>query len=511
MSGCTNDFLRDRCKNCHFVPSLFLLWPRKKSSTPARPSSLTGSQTHGQPDGTFDLRRTIPAETGYDIVVAGGGPAGAAAAICAGRLGMKVLLVESTGCMGGMGTSGLVTAFDPMANGVEMLVGGFMRELVETLYERGFMMPGINPDFWRKKFHCWSPFKAEGLKLMLDEFALAAGVEVRFFSRVIDADVDASSRRVNGVVISNVEGYRYVKARAFVDATGDAILANLCGVACREAGRDTPRIMPATLPSLFAGLDWSVPRQYEQNAYLGKALEDGHFTQYDRHLPGMSRVGNQIGYLNGGHLFNLNALRCRDLTDGAMWGRKIALEYMEFYRKYVPGCETIEHVTTASLLGIRESRRIVGEYELNIDDYLARREFPDQIGVFNKFVDIHPYDTSKEEFDRLNEQAFKRERLNEGEWFGIPYGILVPRGWKNLWVAGRCASSDVSVHDSIRVQPAASMMGQAAGTAAVQSLRTGRPAAEIDTEELITTLRENGAHLPQKTLSRTLTTGPMAS
>ncbi len=469
--------------------------------------ALTGSQTHGHPDGTYSLRRTIPAEAGWDLLVAGGGPAGAAAAICAARLGAKVLLVESTGCMGGMGSSGLVTAFDPMANGEQMLVGGFMRELVETMYERGHMSPGIDPDCWRKKFHCWSPFRAEGLKLMLDEFALSAGVEVRFFTRVIDADV--RDGRVNGVVLSNVEGYSYVKASMFVDATGDAILAGLCGVACREAGKDSPRIMPATLASLFTGVDWSAPRAgYEQNVYLPKALEDGHFTQYDRHLPGMSQVGDQIGYLNGGHLFNLNALRCRDLTDGAMWGRKIAREYMEFYRKYVPGCENIEHVTTASLLGIRESRRIVGEYELTLADYLARREFPDQIGIFNKFVDIHPYDCSQEEFDRFCLEKDKTAKLEPGEWFGIPYGILVPKGWKNLWVAGRCASSDVAVHGSIRVQPAASMMGQAAGTAAVQSLKSGLPAAAIDTEELIGMLRTQGANLPQKTLSKTLTWQP---
>ena len=469
--------------------------------------SLTGSQTHGHPDGTYNLRRTIPAEAGWDLVVAGGGPAGAAAAICAARLGAKVLLVESTGCMGGMGSSGLVTAFDPMANGEQMLVGGFMRELVETMYERGHMSPGIDPDCWRKKFHCWSPFRAEGLKLMLDEFAISAGVEVRFFTRVIDADVQDGV--VNGVVLSNVEGYSYVKARTFIDATGDAILADLCGVTCREAGKDSPRIMPATLASLFTGVDWSAPQAgYEQNVYLPKALEDGHFTQYDRHLPGMSQVGHQIGYLNGGHLFNLNALRCRDLTDGVMWGRKIAREYMEFYRKYVPGCENIEHVTTASLLGIRESRRIVGEYELTLDDYLARREFPDQIGIFNKFVDIHPYDCSQEEFERFCLEKDKTAKLEAGEWFGIPYGILVPKGWKNLWVAGRCASSDVAVHGSIRVQPTASMMGQAAGTAAVQSLRTGRPAAEIHTEELITTLRDRGANLPQKNLSKTLTLHP---
>jgi hypothetical protein len=454
---------------------------------------------------TFHLVRDIPVEKEYDLVVAGGGPAGSAAAVCAARLGARVLLVEATGCLGGMGTSGLVTAFDPMANGERMLVGGFMRELVETMYERGFLQPGIDPDTWRKHYHRWTPFRVEGLKLLLDELATDAGVEVRFFTRAIDTQADANAGRVEGVVVQNVEGYRYVPAKTFLDATGDAVLAHLCGVPCREAGRDTPNIMPATLPSLYAGIDWERFDRKAQKEALPQAIADGHFTQPDRHLPGMSKVGHTIGYLNGGHLFNLDALRCQSLTDGMMLGRRIAAEYTEFYRKYVPGCEQIEHVTTAALMGVRESRRIVGEYELGIGDYLARRQFPDQIGLFNKFVDIHPYDCSDEEWNRFNSQAFDEMRLGEGECFGMPYGIIVPKGWHNLWVAGRCASSDVPVQGSIRVMPAAAMMGQAAGVAAVQSIQTGQTACALDTAQLVERLRRDGVYLPQETLSPHMT------
>lgn len=452
---------------------------------------------------TYHLNRQVPVDSSYDVVVTGGGPAGAAAAICAGRLGAKVLLVEATGCMGGMGTSGLVTAFDPMANGERMLVGGFMREVVETLFQRGFLRPGIDPDTWRKDYHKWTPFNVEGYKLVLDEFAASAGVEVRFFTRVIDVEANQQTRKVDGVVIHNIEGYRFVRAKTFIDCTGDAVLADLCGAPCREAGRDTPRIMPATLASLFTGIEWSrVGNQYEA---LHKALADGHFSQYDRHLPGMSQVGHNIGYLNGGHLFNLDALRCSSLSEGVMQGRRLAQEYLSFYRKYVAGCENLEHVTTASLIGVRESRRIIGEYELNIDDYQNRRQFPDQIGVFNKSIDVHAYDTSDTEWERFRREYEETGRLGVGECFGLPYGILVPQGWENLWVAGRCASSDVQVHGSIRVQPACSMMGQAAGTAAVQSVRTGETAHALDTTRLIQTLRDAGAYLPQKTTAPTLT------
>lgn len=448
---------------------------------------------------TYRLVREIPVADSYDLVVAGGGPAGTAAAICAGRLGARVLLFEATGCLGGMGTSGLVTAFDPMANGQEMLVGGLMREIVETMYTRGQLGPDVVPDCWRRRYHCWTPFRVEGLKLLLDELAVQAGVEVRFFTRVIEAEADAAAGRVAGVVLHNIEGCQFVPAQTFIDATGDAVLARLCGVPCREAGRDTPRPMPATLTSLHAGIDWARlnTAQPSQWALVHRAVDAGHFTQPDRHLPGLSRVGQTLGYLNGGHVFNLDALRCRSLSDGMMLGRRIAQEYLAFYRQYVPGCEQMELVTTAALMGVRESRRIVGEYELTFADYLARRQFPDQIGVFNKFVDIHPYDASDKEFQRFQAEKDQTGRLGPGECFGIPYRILVPRGWRNLWVAGRCNSADVQVHGSIRVMPAAAMMGQAAGTAAVQSLHTGQAACELDSQQLVATLRRHGAHLPQ--------------
>lgn len=459
---------------------------------------------------TYSFKRQISVEKSYDLVVCGGGPAGVSAALAAARHGRKVLLVEAASCLGGMGASGLVTAFDPMANGEHGLVGGIMNEIVQAVHDRGFTAPHVTPDFWRKNYHCWTPFNAEGYKLVLDDLCEQAGVEVRFFTRLIDVDIQ--DKRVLGVVLNNIEGHTYVPAKTFVDATGDAVLADLCGAACREAGRETTNIMPPTLCSVMAGIDWPKATQnknctmpIDQQTYLEQAVVDGFFSHKDRHMPGLFRISESMGALNAGHIFKMNALQCRSLSDGMVKGRRLAQEYLAFYRKYVPGCEKMEHATTASLMGVRESRRIVGEYELNFDDYINRRQFPDQIGVFNKAVDIHVYDDSPQEYERFCKEYEDRGRLNPGECFGIPYGILVPKGWDNLWVAGRCTSSDVRVHGSIRVQPAASMMGQAAGTAAVQSIRSGQPAHQLDTQELVETLRDDKAYLPQQTLSKTMT------
>ena len=429
---------------------------------------------------TYRLERDIRMEDGYDVVVAGGGPAGTAAAVCAARLGAKVLLAEATGCLGGMGTSGIVAAFDPMADGERSLVGGFMLEVMDTLYERGELPPQVTPEFWREYYHCWTPFNPEYVKIVLDELAVKAGVEVRFYTRVIDADIDG--KRVNGVVVAQVDGYRFISAKTFIDATGDAILSDICGIPYREAGRDTEKIMPATMTAICAGVDFDrfgkepelkddeLDKMHKrpQYLYVEKAIEDGFFTQNDRHIPGIFQIGDTLGFTNAAHIFNVNSVQCESLTEGMMRGRRLAREYAEFFKKYVPGCERLEHVCTASLLGVRESRRIVGEYELTFNDYTARHQFPDQIGVFNKFVDIHVYDTSIEEFERFRKMRNETARLDPGECFGIPYGILVPKGWENLWVAGRCTSSDVMVHGSIRVMPACAMMGQPAGTAAVR-------------------------------------------
>jgi hypothetical protein len=464
---------------------------------------------------SFQLTRSIPRDAPYDLVVAGGGPAGTAAAICAARLGLKTLLVEATGCLGGMGTSGLVASFGPVANGERMLVGGFMKELLETMWARKAFGPHVPLEFLHQQLNRWVPFQPEVLKRILDELAIAAGVEIRFFTRVIDADV--TGQQVKGVIIHNIEGYRYVAAKTFVDATGDATLADLCGAQCKVVLRDTDTVAPSTLCSLFAGVDWNHPaygsdwrgidavKNRVKSELLPQAIREGHFSQDDRFMPGMNKVAETFATLNGGHVFNLNPLSSRSLSDGMIFGRKLALEYESFYRKYVPGCQRAELVTTAPVMGVRDSRRIVGEFELTIEDFRARRQFSDQIAVYNRPTDVHPTNTSVEEYQRFLKDFDGKDNLGAGNCVGIPYSILVPREWENLWVAGRCHSSDTKVHGSIRAQSAAYMMGQAVGTAAAQSVATGQPACDLNTAVLVEGLRSAGAYLPQTILSSSMT------
>lgn len=454
---------------------------------------------------SYRFTREIPAEEGYDLVVAGGGPAGTAAAVCAARLGARVLLLEATGCLGGMGSSALVSNWYSLGDGQQLFVGGFILEVIHALCREKLATPSAIANIEKGKYVGAVGFDPEGLKILLDRFCKEAGVEVRFFTRVIDVDADRQGRRVNGVISNSVEGHRFIRAKTFIDATGDAILAELCGAPARAAGRDTPNIMPPTLCATIADIDFDRFAKASQQGMVDKAIADKYFSQADHHVPGIMRSGKTTATMNAGHLFRTDALKTRSLSDGMVLGRKLVQEYAAFYRKYMPGCEEMKVMSTGGLLGVRESRRIVGEYELNYEDFKARRHFADQIAVYCKAIDIHVYDLSPQEYQRYHEEYTKIDKLKRGESYGIPYGVLVPKGWTNLWVAGRCVSSDIKVNGAIRDQPGCSMMGQAAGTAAVQSIHTGQAAHELDTAQLVETLRKAGANLPQRETSKTMT------
>ena len=390
---------------------------------------------------TFKLARDIPVLDGYDVLVAGGGPAGSAAAVSAARLGARVLLVEASGCLGGMGTAGLVANFAPMSDGVRPLVGGFTRELIETLHARDMLGPDVTPKYWMSDYNRKIQFKPESLKRLLDEFCINAGVDVLFFTRLVEADVEG--HRVKGAVVANVEGLTYVRAKTFIDATGDAQLADACGAPCLIAGVDWEHA-PASLCSIYGGVNWDDPaygtgtkgldvvHQRVKKEYLPKAIADGHFSRPDMHIMGMKKIGHSVATLNAGQMFGLDGLNAWEVSQGMIAGRKLAVEYTEFYRKYVPGCEHLQHLTTAPVLGVRDTRRIVGEFELTMEDYTARRQFPIRSRSTIAPPTSIPPTIRVGEFERHRREMEEEDvKLGRGECVGIPYSILVPKDWEN--------------------------------------------------------------------------------
>jgi ribulose 1,5-bisphosphate synthetase/thiazole synthase len=491
FSGNRRSFLR----NFALVSSSALLSTNSVAADNSPPTQENKSTN------TFELKRTIPVVNGYDLVVAGGGPAGVAAAISAARLGAKVVLIEAVGCLGGMGSAGGVAAFDPMANGKMQLVQGFMGEVVEEMHKAGFM--AVDPENWRLKYHAWSQFNPEGLKLTLDRMAQKAGVKVHFFTRVMEADVDHERKVVKGVIINNIEGLKYIKASTFIDCTGDAVLANLCGVECWEAGKDTEKIMPPTLTTLWSGQHELTSHEFRKLYF--DSVAKGMHKHPTKKLVGLSKVDESLYYLNGGHIFDMNALNNDSLSEGIMRGREIADDFRKMLKDHPKA--KLSLAATGQLIGVRESRRIKGEYVYNKTDMETRKVFNDAIGVYCKACDIHPYANTDAAMKEHYEIYYKSElyRPKIGEMFYMPYGMLVPKGWKNLWTAGRCASADILAQGSLRCQPYCSQMGQAAGTAAVQAMQFGETADNLNTERLVKALREQNVFLPQEKLSPEMT------
>jgi len=446
---------------------------------------------------SVEYSTTIPIRDSYGVIVVGGGPAGVAAAIAAARLGRRVLLVEQLGALGGTGTNGLVNAFNPFSDGERTLVRGIGLEILQRAYERGYLSPRVTPETWEKGYMQWIPFYGEGLKLLLDEMVLEAGVDLHFFTTMVD--VIAEDGRPAGLVLLSHEGLFAVHGSYFVDCSGDADLTARAGYPC-ELGDEQGRTMPPTLCSYVANVDYHAYDAFKSSPAweqtLQRALDEGAFTVWDPHVPGIFFCGEDHGMLNAGHVFGVVGLDSADLTQGMVRGRQLAQEFLAFYRKYVPGCQRMVHAGTAPMLGIRASRRVVGEYVLNHEDFTARRSFADEIGRYNNPIDIHIMSPDREAYQAYHETYTQSYKLPPGESYGIPYRSLVPRGAPNLLVAGRCFSTDRLMQGSTRVMPCCFVTGQAAGAAAALCCRDGVTAQALSTDLLRSVLREQNAYIP---------------
>ena len=431
------------------------------------------------------FRRDIPVRHEVDIFVAGGGPAGCAAAIAAARQGLSVFLAERHSCLGGMGTAGLVPAFMTFTDGEHFLADGIGREIAERLAEAS----GLE----LRRTLC---IDAETLKRVYDDLVAEAGVALTFETALIAVEKD-SDARVAHAVLAAKSGLFAVRAKVFIDGTGDGDLAAWAG-APFEKGDADGSMMPGTLCSLWACVDWDAVREGglgAGNKRIEEAYADGVFTTLDRHLPGMWRVGDDLGGGNIGHTFGVDATDERSVTEALVWGRKLVLEYERYYKYYLEGFERMKLVATGSLLGIRETRRILGDYVLCLDDFKARAVFDDEIGRYCYPVDIHASKPDEAHY-RQFEREFRTLRYGPGESYGIPYRILTPRGLSNVLVAGRCVSADRYLQGSIRVMPGCFITGQAAGVAAALAIDKGADTRGIAVAELQQRLKTMGAYLP---------------
>ena len=400
-----------------------------------------------------------------DVLVVGGGPAGVGAAFAAARNGAETLVVEQFNCLGGVATAGghgHISKYDENGTG-RRVVGGIAHEIGERVVDRGI---GIRPS------SAYVDFEVEGMKLLLEE----SGVSLLYYTFFSDTIVENGT--VVGAVIQNKGGRQVIRAQRVIDCTGDGDVAFNAGCPYEVGRPKDSKCQPVTLMFTIGGVNWERVKEYEKghnvNDLWKKAQENGDMEPFQ-----INRMGwwwtptrpDQVG-VNFTHVIYIDSTKAEDLTKATKEARKQAYETIEVYRKYVPGMENCYMVSTPNTIGIRESRRIMGDYILTEEDVKGQREFDDNICYGSFYVDIHCIDGPG-----MDATVW---RPPKGFKYHIPYRVLIPRKAENLLTAGRCISCTHVALGSIRVMVQCIGMGEAAGTAAALSLKTDVPPRQLD-------------------------------
>ncbi len=456
----------------------------------------------------YAYRADLPINEPVDVAVCGGGPTGVAAALAAARGGLRVLLVEQAGQCGGMGTSGGVSHLlgGRTNDNRTWCVAGIFKELVDELAARG---DAVHPESIRmepgKAFspYGWTcsvspitygvPIDPHGMAALIDEKLLASDVSVLFNTAV--ADVRREGSRITGIVLFNKSGLRLQPVTVVVDATGDADIAFRSG--CETVtGRPADGLMtPATLIFHAEGIDEAAHGAYieatRENRFLAMIKDLRAKGIWDFPYERLITVRmNQPGV----YMINTSRLTGVDGTDGAslsqamMRGRSETRRLLKILREHVPGFSQARIRYVAPSLGVRETRRIVGDWVYTVDELVREGTFEDCIGFTGYGWDLpDPIRPSHQPMD--HDPRAKRTR----DYTPIPYRVLLPRPIENLIVGGRCVSVERDVLGPIREQAPCMAMGQACGTAALQAVRDGVAFRDVDVPRLRDDLAAAGA------------------
>ncbi|RAV19595.1 FAD-dependent oxidoreductase [Paenibacillus contaminans] len=415
----------------------------------------------------------------YDVIVAGGGPAGIAAAVASARMGAETLLVERYGFLGGAGTAMMVNPWmSYWASGGSnvQLIYGVLQELIDRMTEMGM--------YGHPKQR--TAFDPEALKVAAEQLCQEAGVKLLYHSFLGEARMDEAGSRIEAVRFANKAGLVDLTADMYVDATGDADLASLAG-AIVEKGRAVDSLsQPMTLNFRMANVDMDLmPTRAEITELYLEAKRRGEIDCPRENV--LWFYANQPGviHFNTTRVLRKDATDPWELTEAEVEGRRQAQQLVRFLKAEVPAFRDAYLQTTAPQIGVRESRRVVGEYMLTADELLASCRFEDVIARGAYPVDIHNPDG----------EGTILKHLPEGEWYDIPFRTLVPKKIENLLIGGRPVSATHEAHSAIRVQPIAMAIGQAAGTAAALCAKGQVQPRELDVRKVQEALTAQGAVL----------------
>ncbi len=433
--------------------------------------------------------REIPVAIEADVVVCGGGPAGISAACCAARHGAKVVLLERWPSVGGMATNALVNIWHT-SDRVKQVIRGFVQEAID----RGGSFVRRRADYpKRPETH---DFDSEGVRVVFHKMLRSFGVRTLCNLAAVESVVEGD--RIGGVLVDAKTGRKAVLGRIVIDATGDGDVAAGAGLAFDFGRASDGRVQGMTLMFCLRDVDTQAVRRAppeiaQRVVQTMRALRDqGKFPQFNESAA--------LHYLRTGenHVpYNMcpaagNPLDAEELTRLSVEAREAVYQYLDLWRREVPGFAKAQVATMGFSIGVRESRRIRGRKTLDARMVVKAVKHPDALGHGFWMIDIH--DPKGSGYTTWTDQ--KPEMMPPvGESYHIPLGMCLNDRIANLAVVGRCASSTHEAHASVRLQSHCMVMGQGVGTCAALALGAGVDMAKVDLGRLQSTLRKDGVYL----------------
>lgn len=451
------------------------------------------------PDSLLEPARRVPVIADVDVCVLGGSATGVFAAVRAARRGARVALVEKNGFLGGTATAGLVNVWHSLldAQGRERIVGGLTHTVSERLLERdAAILHEHNPS----RGLTFNPYALalELDRLVLDEPNLHVWLHTAFCAPAPRGDDDDGA--VSAVIVENKDGRAALRARVFVDATGDGDLAERIGwPRLREA--DAP-LQPPTACALVRDFDGAGFRAlYSRHRGEFGLAEDAGWHGPVPGLPDVSLFAET-------HVFGVDASDAAQLTRAEFEGRRQLRACLDLLARHGPGGRRPQPAGLCAQLGIRETRRFEGAFRMGADDLLSGRTFPDTVARGTYRVDMHRpegggfvfrYLDGREEIhgvDGCRTGRWRDPQTRDPRYYSLPYRMMVHEAYPNVILAGRMISAEREAYGAVRVMVNLNQMGEAAGEAAVLAAMSGEAVASVDARALRAALRSGGSLLP---------------
>lgn len=455
--------------------------------------------------------REIPVVRHTQVLVVGAGAGGYPAAIRAARHGAKVMLIERNPVVGGTGPMSFVTEFLSCEN-----ISGILREVQQRLAAHDAAPAEFLPEYFNLAYD------PEMLKLVVLDMLVEAGVDMLLNTQVVDVIKDGDV--VEGVIVENKSGRQAILADVVIDASGDADVAARAGVAMHP--REAPQ--PMMMLCRMGGIDWQGLQQYARanpddfSKLWGSpphALDGAQYVHVtgwkslvqqgkdEGALPGTfghhlsvfgatpANLRNGIGYLYAVQVLDRDPTDAADLTGAEIEGRRRARDFLPFVKR-IPGMESAFLIDMAPQIGVRDSRRIVGDYTLNRDDIFDGAVFDDEIALkVYRGPNLKGWVRHKPDGSEGGKGHDPAELPVSVVALGLPYRCLLPAGVENLLVSGKTVSFDNEAHQRVRLMPECMAMGEAAGAAAALAVRDGVSPRRVDVAEVRALLKQGGLNL----------------